>query len=176
MRQIKRSLILFGEGKTEAVFLNHLYRSYRDQLPDTKINTDWGRGGSPDCVAERLIRSHLNLKQNDGALLLLDADVKISPSLKGTLAQHTVQLVISEPLSLEGLFLQLLDDSGPQTGKGNAATVKQYFQAKYLKTDRKTEYVAKLKQACPKLFPAALIDAKRKQSSCINEILKFMGV
>lgn len=120
MRQIKKSLVLFGEGKTEAVFLSHLYRIYRDQLPDTKINTDWGRGGSPNCVAERLIRSHLNLKQNDGALLLLDADIEISPTLKRTLAQHSVQLVRCDPLCLEGLFLNLLNDPGPKSKKYSA--------------------------------------------------------
>lgn len=87
MRQVKKSLILFGEGKTEAAFLSHLYRTYRDKLPEIKVKTDWGRGGSPDCVVERLIRSHLDLKQHDGALLLLDSDIDISAALRAKLAK-----------------------------------------------------------------------------------------
>jgi len=81
VRQIKKSLILFGEGKTEAAFLSHLYRSHRDQLPETKV-----------------------------------------------------------------------------------------------KTDRKTEYVAKLKKACPKLFTRECIEEKRSQNPCIQQILDFLGV
>ena len=69
------NIVLFGEGKTEAVFLRHLTRIYRDAIGNTKVKVDAGQGGSPKQVANRLIRKVLNIGNYDRSLLLLDCDV-----------------------------------------------------------------------------------------------------
>lgn len=176
MRTIQKSLILFGEGKSEAVFLSHLRMIYRSKLSNTRINTGYGSGGSPQCVAERLIRQHLDLKSPDGALLLIDSDITIDMKLKAELKRRSVKLLFSEPVCLEGLFLNLLDDDGPKEGKRKAGQIKTYFQKKYLKTDRSCEYIARLKNACPKLFTESLIEQKRSDNQILETILTFMGV
>jgi hypothetical protein len=176
MRTIQKSLILFGEGKSEAAFLSHLRTIYRSKLSNTRINTGYGSGGSPQCVVDRLIRQHLDLKSSDGALLLIDSDITIDMKLKAELQSRSVKLLLSEPVCLEGLFLKLLDDDGPKKGKRNAGKLKEYFQKKYLKTDRGCGYVPKLKNACPKLFTESLIEQKRSENQILETILTFMGV
>ena len=46
----------------------------------------------------------------------------------------------------------------------------------YLKTDRNCGYVAKLKNACPKLFTKSLIEQKRNENQILETILTFMGI
>ena len=176
MRKRKKSLILFGEGKSEAAFLNHLRSLYRPKLLNTRIHIDAGRGGSPQCVADRLMRQHLDLKSSDGVLLLIDSDIEIDLKLKKELKRCSVKLLLSEPVCLEGLFLKLLDDKGSKKVKRGAPHLKAYFQKTYLNTDRNCEYVAKLKKACSKLFPERLIEQKRNENPTLETILSFMDV
>lgn len=176
MRTIQKSLILFGEGKSEAAFLNHLREIYRTELLNIRINVGYGNGGSPQCVIERLIRQYLDLKSPDGALLLIDSDITMDSKLKEKLKSHSVKLLFSEPVCLEGLFLRLLDDGSLKKIKHNAGKLKEYFQKTYLKTDRSCEYIAKLKKACPKLFTKSLIEQKRNENQVLETILTFMGI
>lgn len=47
----QKSIRLFGEGKTEAVFLNHLRTIYAPEIRAC-VQVDAGQGGSPKQVAE----------------------------------------------------------------------------------------------------------------------------
>ena len=130
----------------------------------------------PQCVADRLIRNHLDLKQQDGALLLLDSDIELSSKLQTTLQKRNVTVIQSNPVCLEGLFLEILESSVPKNKRNNAIKLKQHFQITYLKTDRQSEYTAKLKQACPKLFPLELIESQRGKNTTLDTILSFIRV
>ena len=176
MRTIQKSLVLFGEGKSEAAFLSHLRELYRSELLNTRICIDAGRGGSPQCVADRLMSKHLDLKSLDGALLLIDSDTTIDKKLEEKLKNLSVKLLFSEPVCLEDLLLRLLNDDSLRRVKNNAVQLKKYFQKTYLKTDRGCEYIAKLKKTCPKLFTKSLIEQKRNENQVLETILTFMGI
>lgn len=72
----KGSLILFGEGKSDAIFLRHICAMYREELKGTRIKIDAGQGGSPEQIILRLINKHLRLASYDRVLVLLDEDFR----------------------------------------------------------------------------------------------------
>lgn len=72
----QESILLFGEGKTEAVFLNHLRTLYAGRI-QARVMIDAGQGGGAREVASRLIKKHLHLGAYDRSLLLIDEDLSV---------------------------------------------------------------------------------------------------
>lgn len=171
----KKSLILFGEGKTDAVFLRHLVSLYQSEI-DSRVKVEAGQGGSPKEVANRLIKKHLQIGAFDGSLLLLDEDLSTEEIPEGWLRRHRIQLVVSEPCCLEGLLLTMLDDPPLKRDRPTSRGWKRHFQRKYLGTDRDSEVVAKFRAKCPDLFPKGLLDGFRDRDGPVAEILKFLGL
>lgn len=168
------SIVLFGEGKTEAVFLRHVCGLYRDELAGLRCKFDAGQGGSPRQIVFQLIGRHLQIGSYDRALVLLDEDCGTADIPKTWLTKHRISLVKSAPHCLEGLFLTLLDDKLPGKGRKRSEAMKRQFHKEYLKTDRNAEIVAKLNRNCPKLFPKEMIEQHRKNSQSIADILDFL--
>jgi len=169
------NIVLFGEGKTEAVFLRHLTQLYRDELGKTKVKIDAGQGGSPKQVANRLIRKVLNIGSYDRSLLLLDCDIPHDIPKKW-LKENSIGVVASAPMCLEGLFLTMLDDLPPRSERAQSKHWKRRFHQNHLKTDRDSDIVAKLSDKCPTLFPRELIDIERAKHPCLSKILSFLNV
>jgi len=170
------SIVLFGEGKTEAVFLRHVVKLFEPDLGGTRIKIDAGQGGSPKQVADRLIKKHLTLGNFDRSLLLLDEDQPVGEIPKIWLRRHAIRIVLSAPRCLEGLFLSLLDDPPRSRDRGHSKHWKSRFQKNHLKTDRESEIVARLNKACPSLFPRKMLEKKRESLSPLDAILNFLGV
>ncbi len=51
----RESIILFGEGKSEAIFLSHLKKVYSSQI-QAKVKVDKGQGKTPRDIIDRLIK------------------------------------------------------------------------------------------------------------------------
>ncbi|MEM6911328.1 MAG: hypothetical protein AAF555_07055 [Verrucomicrobiota bacterium] len=122
----RKSLILFGEGKTDAVFLRHISLLYESKI-DTRLKVEAGQGGSPKEVANRLIKKHLQIGAFDKSLLLLDEDLPTEEIPASWLKKHKIELVISAPCCLEGLFLTMLQDRPPARDRQASRNWKRHF-------------------------------------------------
>ncbi len=169
----QESILVYGEGKTEAVFLNHLRTVYACEIR-ARVQVDAGQGGGSKQVAERMIKKHLNLGSYDRSLLLLDSDVPNDDIPQIWLKKHKISLVCSEPQCLEGLFLTLLDDPPPSKDRHHSKNWKQRFRRNHLGTDRDTEVLERLKKKCPELFPRELLEEKRRQIPTLHELIEFL--
>ena len=169
----QQSILLFGEGKTEAVFLNHL-RSLYTQPGSARILVDAGQGGGPRQVAERMIRKHLDLAAFDRSLLLLDADLPSHGIPATWLRKHRIRVVASAPMCLEGMFLTLLVDPPPTKERSQSRNWKRRCQRNHLDTDRESEVLERLKRRCPELFPRALLDSKKDAIPALRELVEFL--
>jgi len=54
----RESIILFGEGKSEAIFLSHLKKVYSSQI-QAKVKVDKGQGKTPRDIIDHLIKLSL---------------------------------------------------------------------------------------------------------------------
>lgn len=169
----QKSILLFGEGKTEAVFLNHLKSLYA-QSGGARILVDAGQGGGPRQVAERMIRKHLALATFDRSLLLLDADVPSHDIPATWLRKHHIRVVASAPMCLEGMFLTLLDDPPPPRDRHQSRNWKRRFRSNHLDTDRDSEALDRLKRRCPELFPRDLLDSRKSGNPALRELIEFL--
>lgn len=168
----RESIILYGEGKTEAVFLRHLCCLYQRDIT-ARVKTSAGQGGSPKQIATRLIKE-LSLASYDRSLLLIDEDLPTSDIPRSWLSKHRITLVCSTPRCLEGLLLTLLNDPPPARQRHQSERWKRHFHKNHLKTDRRAEIVSKLAKHCPSLFPRKLIDSRRDTCPPLAEILNFL--
>lgn len=82
--------MLYGEGKTEAIFLDHIKTIYEAHR-HLKIKVDKGQGKSPKDVAERLVNTQLRVGNYDRSLLLIDSDIDHNLTSK-YLSSHNITL------------------------------------------------------------------------------------
>ena len=171
----QESILLFGEGKTEAVFLSHLRTVYAGRI-QARVNLDAGQGGSPKQVASRLIKKHLKLGAYDRSLLLIDDDLPTTEIPASWRRNHKITVITSAPMCLEGLLLTLLDDAPPPRERLLARNWKRRFHRRHLDTDRSSDVVNRLKKKCPELFPLDLIEARRNAIPALRDVLEFIRV
>jgi hypothetical protein len=169
------SIILYGEGKTEAVFLEYLVRVFRARI-SPRVKVDAGQGGSPRDVASMLIKKHLSLSNYDRALLFLDEDLPVDDIPVSWLKRHSITLVRSTPRCLEGLMLSLLEDPPPAKDRHQSKHWKSRFHKKHLGTDRDSEITARLRARLPDLLPPAQLLARRSRHQSLADILSFLGI
>jgi len=91
----QKSIVLYGEGKTEAVFLRHLCSLFADSSR-MKIQIFAGQGGGPKQVIIRMVKQ-LSLGAYDRSLLLIDEDLPIDEIPATWLRKHKITLVTSGP-------------------------------------------------------------------------------
>lgn len=169
----QKSILLFGEGKTEAVFLKHLHSLYAPEIR-ARVLVDAGQGGGSRQVAERMIKKHLDLGSYDRGLLLLDADLPHHDIPATWLKKHKIQVVCSSPQCLEGMFLTLLNDPPPAKERHISRNWKQRFRRNHLGTDRDSEILDRLKKKCPELLARELLDARAKQIPALKALIDFL--
>ena len=171
----RESVMLFGEGKCEAVILSHIHRLWCDEIrARTKI--DAGQGGSPRQVLERLIKKHLTLGAYDRALLLIDEDLPLDDLPNKWLTKHQITVVTSSPRCLEGWLLSMLADPPPARDRAQSRNWKRRFHRNHLGTDRDSETIARLRGKCSTLFPRTSLEVSRSTQPTLDAILGFLGV
>jgi len=167
--------MLFGEGKTEAVFLRHLCGLYASEIT-ALVKIDAGQGGAPKQVVSRLINKHLVIAAYDRSLLLIDEDLTPNEIPASWLNKYRIRVVTSSPMCLEGLLLTLLDDPPPQRERRLSKNWKNRFHRKHLGTDRETKVTDRLRHKCGELFPKSLIDARKSDIPALRELLEFLTI
>lgn len=110
----KTTLIIVGEGLHEKAFLTHMKNLYdqRDSRQTVKIDT--GNGGSPHDIIKNTIKktSHLAF---DRKYILMDSDVAIAQKDLAEAFKKGIVVLLSEPICLEGMLLDILGERIPTT-------------------------------------------------------------
>ena len=171
----RESVILFGEGKCDAVILSHLRELWQDEIRPM-VRVDAGQGGAPRQVVERLIKKHLHLGAYARALLLIDEDLPLEEIPAGWLRKHRITVVTSSPRCLEGWLLSMLEDPPPPRDRDRSRNWKRRFHRNHLATDRDSMAVARLRARCPALFPRSVLESSRRSHPTLDAILDFLGV
>jgi len=165
-----RSILLFGEGKTEAVFLSHLRDLYR--VPGTVAKVEHGRGGSAPTVVRGAIRI-ASLADYSDILVLLDSDRADGPVPPEWCEDPRLVIKYSSPC-LEALLLEILGDGklpGLRHGASASARCKSHFQSAYLGTDRSSHVLGRLKKTLQAKFPLRLLEEARTRIPVLNEMI-----
>ena len=164
------SILLFGEGKTDAVFLAHLRDLYK--APGTAIKVEHGRGGSVQTVVQGALKI-ASLADYSGILILLDSDRDDEPVPPDWCKDPRAVIKYSSPC-LEALLLGILGDaklSGLRHGANASARCKSYFQGTYLGTDRSGLVLDRLKKILQAKFPLHVLEEARFGIPVLNEII-----
>lgn len=107
IRKVKlATLLIIGEGTHEKAFLLHMKSIYDGENNQT-IKVDAASGGSPIEIIDETLRKY-NHADYDKKVILLDADVTIRQQDRDKARKHKIELIVSNPICLEGMLLELL--------------------------------------------------------------------
>lgn len=166
-----KSILLFGEGKTEAFFLSHLRQIYG--TPGTAIKVEHGRGGSVRTVVQGAIKIAC-LAEYSAVVVLLDSDRDDEPVPASRCKANGLVIKYSTPC-IESLFLEILGDpkwSKLRHGARASDQCKSHFHATYLQTDQNGQVMERLKNCFRRQFPKEVLDEARTKIPLLDEIIR----
>ena len=118
-RKLKRSLlstlIIVGEGAHEKAFLSHLKSLYSANT-NQKVKIDSADGGSPQDIVRTTVKKSRHIDY-DRKFILMDSDIAVDDATKKLAKDNNITIILSEPLCLEGMLLNLLGLNVPDTSK-----------------------------------------------------------
>ncbi|MEA1919604.1 MAG: hypothetical protein U9N52_07180 [Campylobacterota bacterium] len=136
-RSLLSTLIIVGEGAHEKAFLSHLKALYSANT-DQKVKIDSADGGSPQDIVRTAVKKSRHIDY-DRKFILMDSDIAVDEITKKLAKDNNITIILSEPLCLEGMLLNLLGVNVPDTSKkcktllhpkldGNPAEKKSYVK------------------------------------------------
>jgi len=161
-RRANKTLLIFGEGFSEEIFLKYLRHAYSFNK-NTAITIKRGKGGTPYNVV-------LDANKIPGAfdrrIVIIDNDKPKAEIQKARsiAKEKNIELIENTPC-LESLFITILDKKYNQ----NSNWFKHEFESKYLdkkKRDELDEYT--------KLFPKKLLDKKQTKIPELKKLISTM--
>ncbi len=161
-RKAKKTLLIFGEGFDEEIFLKYLRNIYSYNC-NVAISIKKGKGGNPRNIvidADKIPGAY------DKKLVILDDDKgkKEIMAARQESVNRQISLIENKPC-LEYLLLSILDD----TTENKAENYKRQFESQYISKNNRGD----LKEYA-KLFPRRLLELKRKSISELNDIINIM--
>ncbi|MFA5349198.1 MAG: RloB domain-containing protein, partial [Candidatus Paceibacterota bacterium] len=149
-RQANKTLLVFGEGLSEEIFLRYL-KSIYSYKSNVAITIRRGRGGNAQCI---IIDADRTPGAFDRKIVVLDNDKAKIEMIKARqeAKDRNIEMIENTPC-LEFLLIEILNKK--PIGK-NSNWCKKEFESKYLdkkKRGESNEYI--------KLFPKKLLDTKR---------------
>ncbi len=162
-RQANKTLLVFGEGLGEEIFLKYL-KSLYSYKSNVAITIRKGRGGNAQGI---IIDADRTPGAFDKKIVVLDNDKAKIEMIKARqeAKNRNIEIIENTPC-LEFLLIMILNKK--PVGK-NSCWCKEEFESKHL--DRKkrgelSEYV--------KLFPKKLLDAKRLRILELDKLILIM--
>ncbi|MDD2657059.1 MAG: hypothetical protein PHD04_00125 [Candidatus Pacebacteria bacterium] len=164
MRQPKITVLAYGEGDDEKIFLRHLEALYcRRKL--VSVRTGSAGGGSPSSILMRAKSFRWGYRR-DFEFILLDTDKTWPPEMIDLAAEEEIKLIGSSPC-LEAFFLDILQS--PHSCKGvGSKKCKEIFETHHCSGHNFTE------EECARLFPKAFLNEARKRNEDLNYIITAM--
>lgn len=114
-RAARHTVLLVGEGATDAAFLHHVKFLYLSRGCGVSATIRNARGKGPDHVVKYAVRCRRNAAY-DQVAVLLDADQEMSSGVRRLARSKKVQIIGSIPC-IEGLLLKILGQQVPATSK-----------------------------------------------------------
>jgi hypothetical protein len=111
-RVTRKTLLIIGEGAHELAFLKHLKAVFGSS--ELEITIDASNGGSPYDVINTAVKFR-NGATFDRKAVLLDSDVALTAQAIKLAKGHRLEVIQSSPVCLEGMLLQVLEKTVPQT-------------------------------------------------------------
>lgn len=115
-RRALKSLLIVGEGAHDQAFVEYLRLLYDGRETGQTVRVRAGDGGSPGDLLEKMIKRYQHIAY-DRRVLLLDDDVQISQPARGIARQHGIEIIVSRPVCLEGMLLDVLGVPVPSTAQ-----------------------------------------------------------
>jgi len=161
-RRANKTLLIFGEGFSEEIFLKYLRGIYSFNK-NVAITIKRGKGGTPYNVVLDADKLHADF---DRKIVIVDNDKSKTEIQKARkiAKEKNIELIENTPC-LESLFINILDKKYNQ----NSNWFKHEFESKYLdrkKRDEMDEY--------SKLFPKKLLDKKQTEIPELKKIISVM--
>jgi len=162
-RQASKTLLVFGEGFNEEMFIKHL-RALYSCGSNVAITVKNGKGGDAQNIvidADKIIGAY------NRRIVVLDND---KPKIEMTKARkeaksRNIELIENTPC-LENLLLLILDK---KTNGKNSAWCKSEFESKYIDKKKRGELDEYIK-----LFPKELLEARRLKIVELNKLILIM--
>ncbi|MBS0485136.1 MAG: RloB domain-containing protein [Proteobacteria bacterium] len=115
-RQVRRTLLIVGEGDSEEAFLKHLRNLYCSSGAGVTVTVRNAHGKGPDNVITHTVRQ-TRIASYDRRVALLDTDIPWTEELEKKAQNAKIYMVGSKPC-FEGLLLSILGMSVPsQSGE-----------------------------------------------------------
>lgn len=164
-RSAKTTLLVYGEGLSEEMFLKHLRGLYAYNS-NAAITIKKGKGGTADAV---VVDADKTIGAFDRKVVVLDNDKEAAEMEKARqeASERGIELIENSPC-LEALLLSILMTSGSPRGK-NSAACKRMFEENYMEKKKRTEPAE-----YQKVFPKALLEERRKQVQELQALIFLM--
>ena len=159
-REVRRTLLVVGEGDCEVAFLRHLREAYCSQHQGVNVTIRNAHGKGPENVVEqtrRKVRSY----SYDQVVSLLDTDIPWSTAVKKVAKQAKIEMVGSTPC-LEGLLLSILGERASEQSTECKKTLRLRLGVDMTERDHYARH-----------FPKMLLDQSRLRISELDRLLGF---
>lgn len=164
-RSTKSTLLMFGEGLYEEIFLKHL-KSIYSRNSGVSIIIRNGKGGN---AIDIVINAGREPGDFDQRIVVLDNDKDQNEMelARAKAKQKGIELLENSPC-LEAMLLSVLKN-GVSFSVKQSDWYKNEFESNYLDKQKRTDI-----QEYEKIFPKHLLDERRKQITELNKLISLM--
>jgi hypothetical protein len=163
-RFAKKTILIFGEGLGEEIFLKHL-RSLYSQDSGTHAKILKGRGGTAERI---VIDAYKTPGDFDKKIVVIDSDKSKAEMERARreAKKRNIELIENTPC-LEFLLLLILKNGQKIHGR-SSSWCKKEFELKYIDKKKRSE-----SREYAKLFQKELLDRKRHEISELNRLISI---
>jgi Cft2 family RNA processing exonuclease len=164
-RSAHRTLLVFGEGLCEEVFLKHLRKLY-SYNSNVTIKVLRGKGGTP---ADVVIDSYKIPGDYETRVVVVDNDKSQQEmELARKEAKRRKITLIENTPCIEALLLSILNGSKDFSNK-TSDWCKKEFESKYIEKKKRSE-----PEPYEKLFTKSLLDSSRSKLNVLDTMINLM--
>lgn len=164
-RAASRTLLVFGEGLCEELFLKHIKQVYSYNA-NVAVTVRKGKGGT---AVDVVIDSDKIPGDFEKKVVVLDNDKGDSEMLKArTEAKKRRILLIENTPCIEALLLSILE-SGKDFSSKTSAWCKKEFESKYIEKKKRSEV-----EEYQKHFPKNVLDKQRTTVEGLDRLILLM--
>ena len=166
----RRTIFIYCEGKTDALFVQHLKGLYL-QRGTKQINIKRGMGGGDGLKFISEVKKEARFIEYDEKYIVLDSNGKTKEKredLETSAQEEKIQLIWQQPC-LEGVFLRILKDKNFITTK-SSQHCKSTFKDSYLTSNTQSLTTLVLER----IFSKIILDKKRQQLPELNQLIQLM--
>lgn len=160
LRQVRRTLLVVGEGDSEVAFLKHLKTLYCSGHLGVSATINNAHGKGPFNVIDHTARQARTYGY-DRRVALLDTDIAWTDKLKKDARKSRIEMVGSSPC-LEGLLLSILGMNPPELSLECKRSIKQAIGVDLTDRLSYTEH-----------FSKTVLEAARQRIAELDRLLQF---